>query len=201
MNKIYFYKMTTDNGGAPCVSENLLSLAICKPKVRSTCSKDDYIIGFGGKDYKGRLIYIARITDKLENGKYYKDKAYSKRPDCIYQYDHNSKPSIKQNAKYHYKGEHMKTDLSNANVLLSMDNFTYFGIEGTEEYKKQYPHINKAVASLTQGHRVNHEKELMRELKQLIQNLLLPTKKHGKPTDADNSKSCSDDEGSIESKC
>ena len=33
-NKIYVYKMTADTGGAPCVYQGILSLAICKPKIR-----------------------------------------------------------------------------------------------------------------------------------------------------------------------
>ena len=32
MAKIYFYKLTNDGGGAPCVERDLLSLAICKQK-------------------------------------------------------------------------------------------------------------------------------------------------------------------------
>ena len=28
-NAIYFYKLTTDNGGAPCVYGSVLSLAVC----------------------------------------------------------------------------------------------------------------------------------------------------------------------------
>jgi len=36
MPKIYFYKLTCDDGGAPCVQDGLLSLAICKPMIRST---------------------------------------------------------------------------------------------------------------------------------------------------------------------
>jgi hypothetical protein len=31
-----FYKLTADNGGAPCVRYGLLSLAICKPMIRKT---------------------------------------------------------------------------------------------------------------------------------------------------------------------
>ena len=63
---IYVYKIVADNGGAPCVRNNLLSLAICKPKIRRTAGKGSFIFGFGGKEYKERLIYIARVTAKLE---------------------------------------------------------------------------------------------------------------------------------------
>ena len=72
MNKsepdIFIYKMVTDNGGAPCVFRKLLSLAICKPKIRKSAKKGSLVFGFGGKRYQERLIYIARVTDKLEGG-------------------------------------------------------------------------------------------------------------------------------------
>ncbi len=45
---IYVYKMTADNGGAPCVHRRLLSLAICKPKIRKAANRGDLIFGFGG---------------------------------------------------------------------------------------------------------------------------------------------------------
>ena len=32
---IYVYKMVVDNGGAPCITGKLLSLAICKPEFAS----------------------------------------------------------------------------------------------------------------------------------------------------------------------
>ena len=41
MPRIYFYKLTTDNGGAPCVQDNLLSLAICKPMIRMAAQVGD----------------------------------------------------------------------------------------------------------------------------------------------------------------
>lgn len=33
--KVYLYKMIADDGGAPCVANELLSLAICKPIIRA----------------------------------------------------------------------------------------------------------------------------------------------------------------------
>ena len=66
---IYFYKMTVDNGGAPYASEKLLSLAICKPMIRSTARERNWIFGFGGKNYGEKLVYVAIVTERLENGK------------------------------------------------------------------------------------------------------------------------------------
>ncbi len=81
----YYYKMVADNGGAPCVYRNLLSLAICKPKIRASANVGDWVFGFGGKRSLGeRLIYIARITDKVEDGTYYRDPKYQKRSDRVY---------------------------------------------------------------------------------------------------------------------
>ena len=67
--KIYFYKMTTDNGGAPCVQNGLLSLAICKRMIRRTAKEENIIIGFGGKKNLGeKLIYVAEIEKVEING-------------------------------------------------------------------------------------------------------------------------------------
>src|SRR6266699_3508357 len=103
MNKpepeIYVYKMTGDNGGAPCVAGNLLSLAICKPKIRRTAGKESLVFGFGGKRFEERLIYIAQVTAKLEGDAYYRQREYAKRPDCIYRVE-NNQPVRKANAKY-----------------------------------------------------------------------------------------------------
>jgi len=40
-NDIFMYKLTTDNGGAPCVENELLSLCICKPKIRMSAKVGD----------------------------------------------------------------------------------------------------------------------------------------------------------------
>ncbi|MCB1128636.1 MAG: hypothetical protein KDM81_19225, partial [Verrucomicrobiae bacterium] len=72
-NDIYVYRMTADNGGAPCVYRRLLSLAICKPMIRRTAEVGSLVFGFGGKRLGERLIYVARITEKPEVGAYYRE--------------------------------------------------------------------------------------------------------------------------------
>jgi len=79
---IFVYKIVVDSGGAPCVNGNLLSLALCKPKIRKTAKKGSFVFGFGGKEYEERLIYIARVTAKLEGTAYYQRREYARRPDC-----------------------------------------------------------------------------------------------------------------------
>ncbi len=86
MPKIYFYKLTCDNNGAPCVHEGLLSLAICKPMIRGPAQPEDLIFGFAAKSLRrdNRLLYVARITDKVLDGGYYVQKQFAVRDDCIY---------------------------------------------------------------------------------------------------------------------
>ncbi|SFN54073.1 Nmad2 family putative nucleotide modification protein [Dokdonella immobilis] len=45
MSRIYVYKLTNDDGGAPCVEDELLSLCICKPRIRSVAIEGDVLIG------------------------------------------------------------------------------------------------------------------------------------------------------------
>lgn len=73
--KYYIYKMECDDGGAPCVSDGLLSLAICKPKIRSSAQVGDVIFGFAANSLRGRvpdngLIYVAKISEKVCGERY-----------------------------------------------------------------------------------------------------------------------------------
>jgi hypothetical protein len=162
---IFIYKMVADNGGAPCVFRNLLSLAICKPKIRKSAEKGSLIFGFWGKRYNERLIYIARVTDKLEGQAYYQCKEYARRPDCIYRVVGDS-AERKDTARYHVKSDERKKDVGfhfeNAFVLLSED-FRYFGKRGTSDYKN-HKHIRGLIAGLKRGHRRHHSSALRKEL-------------------------------------
>ena len=163
--KIYFYKMIVDNGGAPCVQDGLLSLAICKPQIRSTIDTKDFIIGFGSNALNNKLIYIAKITDKLLDGEYYKQEKYFYRDDCLYSFD-GQQYSRREDKKYHISNN-TPNDEGNDIVLLS-DNYRYFGKKSNDDYKNKYPILTKIINSLKQGHRLNHNTELFKKLSQLI---------------------------------
>jgi hypothetical protein len=89
MTKIYIYKVTVDDGGAPCVSNGILSLAICKPAIRSSGKRGDNILGFAANHlYKDNsLVYMAKVTNTLQGRDYFSKAIYSARPDCIYEWD------------------------------------------------------------------------------------------------------------------
>ena len=90
MTNLYYYKLTSDNNGAPCLGDggSLLSLAICKPMIRGKAKLCDLIFGFAASSLHedNRLIYIARITAKESDGNYFKKAKYSNRGDCIYEW-------------------------------------------------------------------------------------------------------------------
>jgi len=198
IEKIYFYKMTADNGGAPCSYNSILTLAICKPKIRATAKEDDWMIGFGGKNLGEKLIYVAQVKEKIYNGEYYKSETYFKRPDCIYRWDsENKKYYWLDGKKYHKDGSDINHDLDNGKglVLLSIK-YVYFGNLGTSEYKEKYPEIRKKVKALTQGHRIHHSEELFNELSSLIKESII-LEIEGKPTNQDNYTSCSNTEGEV----
>jgi len=183
INKIYFYKVKVDNGGAPCVCDSVLTLAICKRGIRSTARENDWIIGFGGKNLKEKLIYIAQVTKKLLNGEYYKSEKYFKRPDCIYRWDDEKQKYYWVNGKkYHLNGLKLDDDLDKGKAIVLMSTkYTYFGDIGTSKYKEKYPEIRKSIEVLTQGHRVNHSTKLFNELISLIRESIV-LEIEGKPT-------------------
>jgi hypothetical protein len=198
---IYVYKIVVDSGGAPCVSNNVLSLAICKPKIRKTAGKGSVVLGFGGKEYEERLIYVARVTRKLEGPAYYRQRKYARRPDCIYRAE-NGRPVRKHSARYHVKSDQRKKDVGRrferAYVLLSKD-FRYLGKRGTDDYKKRYPKITRLIDDLTQGHRRHHSATLRKELMALKAEIWRKyrRKKVGLPTETDRSRPCNQESPSI----
>jgi hypothetical protein len=190
--------MMVDNGGAPCVRNGLLSLAICKPRIRSSAGKRSLIFGFGanGEPMSNRLIYIAKITeDPLKHGKYY-DRFRSRR-DCIYTRTKTGRLIWKNNSRFHKNGSEAHRDIGfspdykKATVLLSRD-FRYFGRKGTADYGETFTLIKGAIRELGQGHRVYHRSTLRSQLLALKRKMWSQHKKMkiGRPTVADTSGRC-----------
>lgn len=169
MEQIFFYKLTTDNGGAPCIENGLLSLAICKPRMRASAETGDWIFGFAANSLHrdNRLVYIARVTEKVIGGRYYDVPRFARRGDCIY--ERRGGRFIWRHRALHHGPSDLIHDLGEspdyprANVLLS-DDFRYFGGGGSANYKTLYPRIKKAVEELGRGHRRNHGDELRSQL-------------------------------------
>ena len=178
VRRVYVYKIVVDSGGAPCVEDDMLSLAICKPMIRRTARPGDLIFAFSSNSepQSNRLVYIAEVTQRIANGEYYTSADFRRRGDCIYHRLADGTFTLRKNARYHNGrgGDERPRDLGtapeykNASVLLS-SNFRYFGGSGTSDWKAKAPMLTSMVEDLMQGHRVNHAAQIREELLALKQ--------------------------------
>jgi len=152
MPKLFSYKMTHDNGFAPNPFWGVLTLATCKPRIRSakTKNKGDWIAGFTSQELCGdivgkeRLLYLMQIDEKIAFADYFTDPRFKFKisklgeSQCIYKAGDNiyrpkcSKPSDYDDFEqlsnpYHFGSEKAK-DLAGKFVLASR-RFFYFGKE------------------------------------------------------------------------
>jgi len=161
MNRLYIYKVRYDDGTAPCVENGLLSLALCKPAIRSTAAVGDTLLGFAAKSMcrDQRLVYAAVVTVRLDGGAYYRERRWQRRRDCAYAWRGGA--FVPRGGKAAAVGaDDLLNDLgeppayARANVLLS-DNYRYFAEERPADYREDFAQIARFVDALGQGHRVN----------------------------------------------
>lgn len=177
MPRIYLYKLTTDDGGAPCVQDGLLTLAICKPMIRTTAHVGDLLFGFAAnrmnpdnQSTDNHLIYVARVDERLSGHDYYDDGQFVNRTDCVYELAGDG--FAWRAGACRHGPEDLVHDLGQrpvyrrAVVLASRD-FRYFGAEGSSDYKTTFPSVREAVERMGRGHRVHHDEVLRRELLEL----------------------------------
>ncbi len=183
---IFVYKLTVDSGGAPCVHGGLLSLAICKPRIRVAAQVGDWILGFGARsveELRGRLIYVARVNAVIEGREYYGSRAYVGRPDCIYSHD-GADYAYREGSRFHGPDD-LDHDLGpaplheRARVLLSRE-FVYFG-------RKRGPSlaaIEDIYAELPRDFIRRHDQDVRERLEEFILRVFAesPLGAHGRPT-------------------
>jgi len=181
--RLFFYKLTTDNGGAPCAYRGLLSLAICKPRIRKKACEGDWIFGFGSKKMGERLIYLAQVRNKLSWKRYSID--HQGRPDCIYSWN---RPNFKWKIgkKYHNPketGDQRRKDVGNDAKVLLCTTFRYLG-KNSMQIPQNLRLLKSAVKRLGQNHRVNHLIGLERQLLEMRRLVFCRYKKKisGRPT-------------------
>ena len=210
MSKIYLYKMTTDSGGAPCVHRGTLSLAICKPAIRTSAGSGDYILGFAGNSlYKNNcLVYASEVSRSVPGTDYFGDD-FSYRPDCIYEFL-NGHYRWRPDAKYH-SPEDLEHDLGKspdykrARVLLTENHsdFRYFGSSCPIPYQSKYVELSDFIREMTQGHRRNLSKSLQTAVLALLADVWT-TEAIKDETNVPSTRSlskCGQDEGGAECDC
>jgi Nucleotide modification associated domain 2 len=177
--RLYVYKLTHDHGAAPCV-DGFLSLAICKPGIRTTAHAGDVLFGFAADSLNpdNRLIYIARVTRVEDDGDYYEKATYEHRGDRIYIRGDDGRFRLRGDARYHADGDddHILKDLGSppeyerARVLIS-DDFRYFGSARRSRTVdlSPYPHLQRLLRTGgCRPYRVKHPPERAVELRQLL---------------------------------
>lgn len=93
MPRLFTYVMTSDTGFAPHVDHQgkYLTLATCKPRIRSAANEKDWILGVAGrtlsrkcgKDVEGHLIYLAEVSETPNYDSYYSDPRFKGRLDTF----------------------------------------------------------------------------------------------------------------------
>jgi hypothetical protein len=176
---IYVYKITADDGIAPCPQAGMLTLGVCKPAIRRTASEGDYLVGIGSNvHYPDRLIFVAQIGKPIPGAIYYDPKGqYLRRRDCIYRstatglyrwVNHGGRrvhdPAImpkQRNRDIGFCGSRPNA------VVLPSRRFVYFGRDDanhSEAIWRDFPKILEKVTPLGQCHLVEHERGFAKKL-------------------------------------
>ncbi len=83
MTRIFRYILQTDTGMAPCIDRGRLTLATCKPKIRSSAQPGDWVLGFYPHPFeRGLVAWAGWIARKIETGDY--EREFRGRSDAVY---------------------------------------------------------------------------------------------------------------------
>ena len=160
MKKLYSYCIPGDDGAAPNPFWEICTLNICKPVIRRTAKKGDWIVGTGSKQFgfENKVVYAMEITQTMTMQEYeifcktklpekipnWKSKLYKEKVgDCIYDFS-SDPPKILDSV---HNVENRKTDLGGKSTLLS-DHFYYFG-----ENPEPLPDFLLPIVKQGQGHK------------------------------------------------
>ena len=144
--RLFTYRIPIDDGAAPNPFWGVCTLAICKPRIRSTAKKGDWVAGIGATrvegntEYSKKLVYAMKITeDPMPLDQYNgwcKEHLPEKIPDislmdwrmhlgdCIY-HDFDLGGNPQQRKGVHTEGNILR-DIGGKNALVSK-HFYYFG--------------------------------------------------------------------------
>ncbi|MFQ5961781.1 MAG: hypothetical protein ACE5MG_10315 [Candidatus Methylomirabilales bacterium] len=166
--KAYTYILTHDSGFAPNPFWGFCTLATCKPKMRSSASMDDWVVGVGSVNTvgAGKLVYAMQVCEVLSFDEYDRDPRFqSKKPkvsgsrqercgDNIYH--RGSDGRWHQRPNPHHGRGHLKRDVQQGRHVLVAKTFYYFGADALE-----IPRRFKELIPVTQGHRSRFGAELI----------------------------------------
>lgn len=133
----YGYRMTSDTGFAPCVSNAHMSLACCMVLVRKRAPVNAWIAGWGGARYgPGNLIYLMKVRWERSFQEYFECPQFRQRVDNVY---HKVGGAYRQlsTARAHYSLKEQSHDTSVDRVLVAT-RFVYFGKKKLKVERKKF---------------------------------------------------------------
>ena len=141
VTRLFRYILASDTGMAPCIDDNLMTLATCKPKIRGSAHVGDWIAGFVPRPYpRGLLAYAGRVRAVLDVGSY--ERAYRGRSDAIYREEDNG-TFERLRPDYHSEPGAVEKDLS-APVLIFDSEATWFFGNRPEKLPERLSHLAAA---------------------------------------------------------
>lgn len=148
MIRIFRYILQVDTGMAPCIDNCIVSLATCKPKIRSSARAGDWVMGFRPSPApRGLLVWAARVAYYMEVGHY--ERCFRGRSDAIYRA--KSRGGFQRlRPDYHPGEEEFRKDTSSPVLLFDEAATWYFGAE-PHLLPDHLMHLRAA----GRGHRVN----------------------------------------------
>jgi hypothetical protein len=150
--KLYSYVIASDAGFAPNPNDGWCTLACCKPNIRLSARKGDFVVGTGSAAQTGNntIVYIMHVDEKLTFDEFFKDARFQNREDNIY---HSENGHFIQSSNSNHDCGDIERDLSCKHVLISgPGHFSYFGrkaIPIPEEFRQM---VKKGP-----GHKCNFE--------------------------------------------
>lgn len=187
--KLYSYVVVHDTGFAPNPFFGYCTLACCKPAIRRTAQKGDWIVGLTSKATENQIVYFMRVDDVMESyTDYWTDLRFrlkkpnnaggfrSEQGDNIYQ------PVVsggyRQLWSRHSNGEaederNKAHDLGGRRVLIS-ETFSYFGSIALPLPPELRPLV------VTRGHRSKFTDEMKLHFMRFTETVALGV--HGAPT-------------------
>ena len=86
MPKLFSYIVARDYGFAPNPFYGFCTLATCKPRIRESASKGDWIAGTGSKknNRDGYLVYAMRVTEAMSFDEYWNDPRFARKKPDLY---------------------------------------------------------------------------------------------------------------------
>lgn len=175
--KIYSYTVVSDSGFSPNPYHGYLTLACCKPRIRSSAKEGAWIVGTASfsrfPKLGGYLLYAAEVSEVLSFEKYWNDKRFArKKPDLkrrndpkwmhgdnIYDFSSPTGPVQLPSQHSHDDGSEdiksKKHDLGGKHVIVAR-NFVYFGRNAIE-----LPPSLKSLIKKGPGHKSRFDEKII----------------------------------------